>query len=91
MSINASRLSCYPPVLMSFCPVTPMLFRRFKSPSTFFRHSFASQDIIPIENKRLQNSVDEAPTFLPPSDFPYDYKPMSIFEEQIGTKHNYKD
>lgn len=86
---NTNRLSCYPPVLLSFCPMTPMLFRRFKSPSTLFLRSFASQEIISVENKRLQNSIDGAPTFLPPSDFPYDYKPMSVFEEQIGTKHNH--
>jgi hypothetical protein len=71
-----------PPVIIS---MTPLLLRnRLKFPSNFRRH-FTSKEIISVENKRLQNPVDSAPSFLPPSNFPYDYKPMSIFEEQMGT------
>jgi hypothetical protein len=70
------------PVIIS---MTPLLLRnRLKFPLNFRSH-FTSKEIISVENKKLQNPVDSAPSFLPPSNFPYDYKPMSIFEEQMGT------
>lgn len=49
------------------------------------------KDIISIEGERGQikemalESKQEAPSFLPTEDFPYNYKPMSIFEEVMGT------
>ena len=50
--------------------------------------------IVSVEAKRSEKiilndgksavSADEPPTFLPSSNFLYDYKPMAIFEEKIG-------
>ena len=69
--------------------ITPLLFRKHfnKSKLTQFPFKFRSfsSEIVSVEEKRQISSKDtEAPTFFPTSDFPYDYKPMSIFEEEMG-------
>lgn len=61
----------------------------------FFSTEAGSSKIISVDEKRgkikkiSQQEHTEAPSFLPTENFPYTYKPMSIFEEVIST-YNYK-
>lgn len=80
---------------------TPLRLRRhLKFPTKFRGFSTGKQEIVSIEEKRKNSenstmtttptttTTTEAPSFLPSSNFPYDYKPMTIFEEQIGKSNS---
>lgn len=72
---------------------------KFNFRNQFNRNFNNNSNIISVEKKRkefelksndnsnINSSESDAPSFLPPADFQYNYEPMSIFEETIGKFH----
>lgn len=68
----------------------------FNESRNFLRYFSNDSKIISVENRRKlvekgkreeeEAAAAKAPSYLPPADFAYNYKPMTVLEESIGIK-----